>query len=112
MQAYLISFGAGLLVGLVYAALDVRSPAPPVVALVGLLGILVGEQARPLVQRLRARPSSVTSSVLLAGAPVTARSGPRAARAPLPAGGDGRAAEVERPRADRRPDPIPNDPSR
>jgi xanthosine utilization system XapX-like protein len=72
----------------VYAALDVRSPAPPVVALVGLLGILVGEQARPLVQRLRARPSSVTSSVLLAGAPVTARRAARRARA-APAGGDG-----------------------
>ena len=60
MQPYLISFGAGLLVGLVYAWLDVRSPAPPVIALLGLLGILVGEQARPaarwlLTQRLLAQ---------------------------------------------------------
>ena len=111
MQAYLISFGAGLLVGGVYAALDVRSPAPPVVALVGLLGILVGEQARPLVRRLRARPASVTPSVVLAGAPVTARSGGSAVRAPLPAGGDLGAADAERPRADRRSDPISSDPS-
>jgi XapX domain-containing protein len=39
MKACLLSFGAGLLVGVVYSLLDVRSPAPPVIALVGLLGI-------------------------------------------------------------------------
>jgi XapX domain-containing protein len=55
MQPYLISFGAGLLVGLVYAWLDVRSPAPPVIALLGLLGILVGEQARPAARWLLAQ---------------------------------------------------------
>ena len=44
MRTYLVSLGAGLLVGVVYSLLNVRSPAPPVVALVGLLGILVGEQ--------------------------------------------------------------------
>ncbi len=52
MKIYLISAGAGLLVGVIYALLNVRSPAPPVVALVGLLGILVGEQIVPLVKRL------------------------------------------------------------
>ena len=40
MRVYLPSLGAGLLVGVVYSLLSVRSPAPPVVALVGLLGIL------------------------------------------------------------------------
>ena len=48
MKPYLISLGAGLLVGIVYALLNVRSPAPPVIALVGLLGILVGEQVVPV----------------------------------------------------------------
>lgn len=52
MKPYLIALGAGLLVGVIYALLNVRSPAPPVVALVGLLGILVGEQLPPLVKRL------------------------------------------------------------
>ena len=52
MKLYLLSFGAGLLVGVVYSLLQVRSPAPPIVALVGLLGILIGEQAIPLVKRL------------------------------------------------------------
>ena len=35
MRVYLLSLGAGLLVGIVYSLLNVRSPAPPVVALVG-----------------------------------------------------------------------------
>jgi len=52
---YLFSFGAGLLVGVVYSLLQVRSPAPPVIALVGLLGILLGEQAVPLVKRVMQR---------------------------------------------------------
>ena len=50
MKPYLMSLGAGLLVGIVYALIQVRSPAPPVIALVGLLGILVGEQIPPLVR--------------------------------------------------------------
>jgi XapX domain-containing protein len=45
---YLVSLGAGLLVGVLYSLLNVRSPAPPVVALVGLLGILLGEQIIPV----------------------------------------------------------------
>lgn len=60
MKIYLVSAGAGLLVGVIYALLNVRSPAPPVIALVGLLGILVGEQIVPIAKRL------------LSGEPVTA----------------------------------------
>ena len=52
MRPYLLSLGAGLVVGIVYSLLNVRSPAPPVVALVGLLGILVGEQIIPLAKHL------------------------------------------------------------
>ena len=48
MKIYLISLGAGILVGIVYSLLHVRSPAPPVVALVGLAGILIGEQLLPI----------------------------------------------------------------
>ena len=44
MRVYLLSLGAGLLVGIIYSLLNVRSPAPPVVALAGLFGILIGEQ--------------------------------------------------------------------
>ncbi len=56
MKAYVLSLGAGLLVGVVYALLQVRSPAPPLIALLGLLGILAGEQLPSLVQRLLQGP--------------------------------------------------------
>lgn len=49
---YLISLAVGLLVGVLYGALDVRSPAPPTIALVGLLGILLGEHLWPLGRTL------------------------------------------------------------
>jgi XapX domain-containing protein len=52
MKIYVISLGVGLLVGVIYGVLNVRSPAPPVIALVGLLGILLGEQLVPLAKRL------------------------------------------------------------
>ncbi|SEJ90143.1 XapX domain-containing protein [Sphingobium sp. AP50] len=51
MKVYLLSLGAGLLVGVVYSLLGVRSPAPPAIALIGLLGILVGEQIIPVAKR-------------------------------------------------------------
>ena len=54
MKPYLLSLGAGLLVGVVYSLLNVRSPAPPAIALIGLLGILVGEQAIPVARHLLA----------------------------------------------------------
>lgn len=52
MRMYLLSAGAGVLVGVIYSLLQVRSPAPPLVALVGLLGILVGEQIVPLGKQM------------------------------------------------------------
>jgi XapX domain-containing protein len=48
VKVYIILLGAGLLVGIVYSLLNVRSPAPPLVALIGLLGILGGEQVIPI----------------------------------------------------------------
>ena len=57
MRIYLVSLGAGVLVGLIYSLLGVRSPAPPLVALMGLLGILVGEQVIPIGKQLLAGSS-------------------------------------------------------
>jgi XapX domain-containing protein len=54
MKVYLISLGAGVLVGIIYSMISVRSPAPPVVALIGLLGMLVGEQVIPITKHLLA----------------------------------------------------------
>ena len=61
MKVYLVSFGAGLLVGVVYSLLDVRSPAPPVIALIGLLGILLGEQIIPVGRQMIAGSSIATA---------------------------------------------------
>ncbi len=52
MKPYLVSLAVGILVGALYALLRVRSPAPPVIALVGLLGMLVGEQGAGIARAL------------------------------------------------------------
>ena len=44
-KPYVISLAIGLLVGGLYALLNTRSPAPPIIALLGLLGMLLGESA-------------------------------------------------------------------
>jgi len=49
---YLISIAAGVLVGVIYALINVRSPAPPAIALLGLLGMLMGEQMVPIAKRV------------------------------------------------------------
>jgi XapX domain-containing protein len=52
MKAYVVSLLAGILIGVVYSLIGVPSPAPPIVALVGLLGILAGEQIFPVVKKM------------------------------------------------------------
>ncbi len=54
MKMYLLSLAGGLLVGVIYSLINVRSPAPPVVALIGLFGMLVGEQVIPITRQLLA----------------------------------------------------------
>ena len=61
MKPYIVSLALGLLVGVIYALFQVRSPAPPVIALVGLLGILLGEQIPPLVKQVFNRDAAATS---------------------------------------------------
>jgi XapX domain-containing protein len=50
MRYYLASLILGVAVGVVYGFVKVRSPAPPAIALLGLLGMLAGEQAVSLVR--------------------------------------------------------------
>jgi XapX domain-containing protein len=52
MKAYLVSLVVGVMVGLIYNVLSVKSPAPPTIALVGLLGMLGGEHLIPFVRTL------------------------------------------------------------
>ncbi|MFM0648144.1 DUF1427 family protein [Paraburkholderia bryophila] len=49
-MGYLISLGVGFGVGLLYWLLKVQSPAPPLIALAGLLGMVLGEHAIPVVK--------------------------------------------------------------
>ncbi|WP_338830953.1 DUF1427 family protein [Bradyrhizobium sp. 27S5] len=44
MIGYVLSLLMGVAAGVAYGLVQVRSPAPPLIALVGLLGMVVGEQ--------------------------------------------------------------------
>lgn len=57
MSGYVVSLLMGLIVGIVYALVQVRSPAPPLIALAGLLGMVIGEQAIVVAKRHFAAPS-------------------------------------------------------
>lgn len=76
MKAYLFSLGVGVLVGIIYGVLNVKSPAPPVVALVGLFGMLGGEQVAKRIHDWRTPGRS---------APVSSPAGENSHPAPTPA---------------------------
>jgi XapX domain-containing protein len=50
VTAFLISLAMGIVVGIAYGLSGIRSPAPPIIALVGLLGMVVGEQGVAMVK--------------------------------------------------------------
>ncbi|QCR38196.1 XapX domain-containing protein [Nissabacter sp. SGAir0207] len=52
LKPYTVSLAMGMLAGAIYVAVGVNSPAPPIIALLGLFGMLVGEQIVPLCRRL------------------------------------------------------------
>jgi XapX domain-containing protein len=62
MKALLISFAVGLLVGVLYGVIRVKSPAPPFVALLGLFGMVLGEQAGGWLLAKKIQAASVTSA--------------------------------------------------
>jgi XapX domain-containing protein len=62
MKAMLISFAVGLIVGVAYGLLRVKSPAPPLVALAGLLEMVWGEQAAERFF-LKAPPSASAKNI-------------------------------------------------
>jgi XapX domain-containing protein len=60
MTGYLVSLLMGLAVGAAYGLVQVNSPAPPMIALVGLFGMVLGQQAVDMAKR-RFMPSAPTS---------------------------------------------------
>jgi XapX domain-containing protein len=50
MKVLFLSFVVGLGVGVLYGLIRVKSPAPPIIALLGLLGMVLGEQLGIWVQ--------------------------------------------------------------
>jgi XapX domain-containing protein len=61
MLGFLISLLMGLAVGVAYGLVQVRSPAPPLIALVGLLGMVLGEQALDLARSHFAPPAQASN---------------------------------------------------
>jgi XapX domain-containing protein len=51
MLGYLVSLLMGLAVGAAYGLVQVRSPAPPMIALVGLFGMVLGQQTVDMAKR-------------------------------------------------------------
>jgi XapX domain-containing protein len=67
MKTLLISFVVGLLVGAVYGVIRVKSPAPPIVALLGLLGMVLGEQAGGRFHTKKVQSGNVSSAHIVVG---------------------------------------------
>jgi XapX domain-containing protein len=57
MTGYLVSLFMGLVVGAAYGVVHIRAPAPPMIALVGLLGMVLGQQAVEMAKRRLATPA-------------------------------------------------------
>jgi XapX domain-containing protein len=72
MKGLFLSFVVGLGVGAIYAFVRVKSPAPPIIALLGLLGMVIGEQLGIWIQTKKLDvPRAV--SVCLVGEPYDRR---------------------------------------
>jgi|HubBroStandDraft_1064217.scaffolds.fasta_scaffold1858496_1 XapX domain-containing protein len=52
-----VSLLMGVAVGIAYGLIGVRSPAPPLIALIGLLGMVAGEQLTITARRYIAPPA-------------------------------------------------------
>ena len=50
-MSYVLSLIAGLIFGVLYALVGIRSPAPPLIALIGLLGMVLGENGALLLKQ-------------------------------------------------------------
>jgi XapX domain-containing protein len=65
MKILFVSFAVGLFVGVLYGVIRVKSPAPPIVALLGLLGMVFGEQLGIWIQAKKLNVSHAASVCLV-----------------------------------------------
>ena len=65
MKVLFLSFIVGLGVGVLYGLIRVKSPAPPIVALLGLLGMVIGEQFGTWLQTKKLDVSHAASVCLV-----------------------------------------------
>ena len=65
MKVLFLSFVVGLGVGVLYGLIRVKSPAPPIVALLGLLGMVLGEQCGVWIQTKKLDVSRAASVCLV-----------------------------------------------
>jgi XapX domain-containing protein len=65
MKILFLSFIVGLGVGALYGLIRVKSPAPPIVALLGLLGMVIGEQFGTWIQTKKLDVSHAASVCLV-----------------------------------------------
>ena len=56
-MVYVTSLAVGLAVGILYGVIGLRSPAPPVAAILGLLGMLAGENGVAAIRKSMAGPA-------------------------------------------------------
>jgi XapX domain-containing protein len=61
MIGYAVSLFMGAAVGVAYGLVQVRSPALPLIALVGLLGMVMGEQAVDIARHQLAPPAHTST---------------------------------------------------
>src|SRR5258708_38910535 len=65
MKVLFVSLAVGLGVGIIYGLIRVKSPAPPIVALLGLLGMVFGEQLGTWIQTKKLDVSHAASVCLV-----------------------------------------------
>lgn len=49
LSAVVLAFGTGLAVGVVFSLVNLPSPAPPLLGLIGLTGMFIGQRVWPLI---------------------------------------------------------------
>ncbi len=64
VKSLFISFAVGAFVGLLYGVIKVKSPAPPIIALLGLLGMVIGEQVGSWVHTRKADVAHAAATCL------------------------------------------------